>query len=628
VLLKRLKKATAFVLVITMIAFVFNGAAAFAAPVPAIPDTLITGDVIIGNELHSYSELGYGGILDKAMEVSAKVGGKVGVYYVFRTGNTFKFFDLTRTVANYVTANGHIEWQAIRNGMADIVPGEILTVPQMQARTHDSITVTTGTASGTHTIEYAISTSNALPGPAASAYGTSRTFTDLEANTDYYVWARTAPRGNIAAGVARPSAAIRTDAIPKAAGAATTGTVVLDSKTTTSLTFTAGTVEIDSLATTTQTVIQYAVHTSGTTAPAAPAYGTSLAFTGLTLGTQYFVWARTAENDDHNAGPARVVSAGDFTVRNGAAVTGLTVVAASTSQSVIQITTGSAASGQTIEYTILAGTTQPVAWATSLFPIATDTFSGLTSGTQYWIGARTVANDDYQQGAPTWITATTLKATGATLTTPATEGTVTHNSITVVAASGLTPATGQDIEYAISTNNTNAPETGWQDGLTFTVLNAETEYFVWARAKESTTHAVGAASPSAGITTGTAPEPPITMRREVISSLEAQFVFNRTLPANSEYYLFRDGVWVRFAVTGTTSNIFNPNVTANPAGLPFIVVVGGSSIQADVSAAIRGTNSPLFNNGPDRNNENWTPAGPWNNTDNQMGVYKGLVVDF
>jgi len=64
------------------------------------------------------------------------------------------------------------------------------------------------------------------------------------------------------------------------------------------------------------------------------------------------------------------------------------------------------------------------------------------------------------------------------------------NSITINAVPA--PDNGQTVEYAISTNTT-VPVSGWQDGLTFSGLNGNTMYFVFARSKENTNYNAGTA---------------------------------------------------------------------------------------------------------------------------------------
>ena len=89
------------------------------------------------------------------------------------------------------------------------------------------------------------------------------------------------------------------------------------------------------------------------------------------------------------------------------------------------------------------------------------------------------------------------KATGATVSAP-TLNTGTYNSITINAVS--TPTNGQTVEYARNTLN-SAPSTGWQDSTTFTGLNANTTYYIFARSKENHNYNAGTASGSTAITT-------------------------------------------------------------------------------------------------------------------------------
>ena len=72
------------------------------------------------------------------------------------------------------------------------------------------------------------------------------------------------------------------------------------------------------------------------------------------------------------------------------------------------------------------------------------------------------------------------KAAGQTPSEVLTTAAITHNSITINAVSA--PSTGQTVEYAIATTN-EAPESGWQNGTTFSGLNGNKNYYVFARAK-------------------------------------------------------------------------------------------------------------------------------------------------
>ncbi|MDR1448254.1 MAG: leucine-rich repeat protein, partial [Candidatus Ancillula sp.] len=79
----------------------------------------------------------------------------------------------------------------------------------------------------------------------------------------------------------------------------------------------------------------------------------------------------------------------------------------------------------------------------------------------------------------------------------------TSTSITINPAT-LLSETGQEVEYAISTTNElPASEEDWQTSTTFTSLNPDTQYYIFARSKENTTHKAGAAK-QLGVKTGVA----------------------------------------------------------------------------------------------------------------------------
>jgi hypothetical protein len=87
--------------------------------------------------------------------------------------------------------------------------------------------------------------------------------------------------------------------------------------------------------------------------------------------------------------------------------------------------------------------------------------------------------------------------TGATVAAPA-AASKTVNSITLSAVTP--PANGQTVQYAVNSTNT-APASGWQAGLTFGSLNADTEYFFFARAAQNIDYKAGAASAGTAVTT-------------------------------------------------------------------------------------------------------------------------------
>lgn len=90
------------------------------------------------------------------------------------------------------------------------------------------------------------------------------------------------------------------------------------------------------------------------------------------------------------------------------------------------------------------------------------------------------------------------KGTGAAISAVPTHESKTATSITVNTVTA--PGNGQSLEYAISTE-TNIPTNGWQSGVTFTGLSAETGYYIFARAKANDDYYTGAAVISAVIKT-------------------------------------------------------------------------------------------------------------------------------
>ena len=96
----------------------------------------------------------------------------------------------------------------------------------------------------------------------------------------------------------------------------------------------------------------------------------------------------------------------------------------------------------------------------------------------------------------------------------------TTNSITVGAVSNA-GATGQTVEYAISTLDATAPSSGWQSGTTFGGLVEKTTYYVFARTAANANYDAGAARASAGIATYENTEYTITIPLMVNGSVTA-----------------------------------------------------------------------------------------------------------
>ena len=93
-----------------------------------------------------------------------------------------------------------------------------------------------------------------------------------------------------------------------------------------------------------------------------------------------------------------------------------------------------------------------------------------------------------------------IKYEGETVATPELDG-KTENSITIKAVAA--PANGQSVVYFISTSATVPSESanGWQAGLTFSNLTANTAYYVFARTVENAMYLAGAVSTPLQVTT-------------------------------------------------------------------------------------------------------------------------------
>jgi formylglycine-generating enzyme required for sulfatase activity len=97
-------------------------------------------------------------------------------------------------------------------------------------------------------------------------------------------------------------------------------------------------------------------------------------------------------------------------------------------------------------------------------------------------------------------TLTVAQAPGAAVTTPTVYIAPTFKNITVNAVS-LQTATGQSVEYAISTASNGTGLSAWQSSVTFTGLNLGTNYYVYARSVSNTNYETGISNVSAVITT-------------------------------------------------------------------------------------------------------------------------------
>jgi len=95
------------------------------------------------------------------------------------------------------------------------------------------------------------------------------------------------------------------------------------------------------------------------------------------------------------------------------------------------------------------------------------------------------------------ISITVNKAAGAVIVVAPTLVNKTTNSITI---NEVAPPAEQDVEYGYSTTAAGTPAT-WQAGLTFSGLNANTTYYIFARSKANDNYNAGANSAALTVTT-------------------------------------------------------------------------------------------------------------------------------
>ena len=174
------------------------------------------------------------------------------------------------------------------------------------------------------------------------------------------------------------------------------------------------------------------------------------------------------------------------------AVTGVTL-----SQTSLNLTIGAT---ETLTATIapIGATNKTVTWSSSNSDVATVNDSGIVTAVTVGSATITVRTEDGNKTATCVVTVT--KVTGAAVTTPTVSGSPTSNSITVNAVT-LATATGQSIEYAISTASDGTGLSAYQSGTTFTGLNSGTTYYVYARSVSNENYNAGATNVSAAIKT-------------------------------------------------------------------------------------------------------------------------------
>jgi hypothetical protein len=275
-----------------------------------------------------------------------------------------------------------------------------VATPTLLNRTSTSITVhQIATSDNGQSIEYARNTTNTVP---IGGWQSATTFTGLTPSTTYYIFARSAENDTHIAGAPSAALTIATSdpgTIEKSAGAAVE-TPTFASVTNTTITINAP------LAPGNGQIIEYAINTTNS----APIDGwqSATTFSGLTGITIYYIFARSAENNTHTAGPASL-GLQITTDRPQSANVETPSVAEITNSTITLNAVTPPANGQKVEYAIMLGyasaPTANVMWQESV------TFTELARDTHYSIFARSKADEIHSAGmhsAALWVTTTNV----------------------------------------------------------------------------------------------------------------------------------------------------------------------------------------------------------------------------
>jgi formylglycine-generating enzyme required for sulfatase activity len=149
----------------------------------------------------------------------------------------------------------------------------------------------------------------------------------------------------------------------------------------------------------TEQAVEYAKDTTNNKAATALTWQASPIFTGLTVSTKYYIYARAKESANYQAGKVEV-NEGITTVPGSELLWNNFEETADSSSITVTAPALKTATGQIIEYEISRLATGQNSNAGALtFPQTTPVFTGLDGGTRYYVYARAKANSDWSVGA-------------------------------------------------------------------------------------------------------------------------------------------------------------------------------------------------------------------------------------
>ena len=315
--------------------------------------------------------------------------------------------------------------------------------------------------------------------------------------------------------------------------------------------------------------VEYAITTNNASKmPSGLIWQSSPVFENLQPLTRYFVWARTAANENSAAGSSAKRSDAIWTTQPDYSI----MLCSGTKTSALKSHTfGSASRGYsertpaliTVRNTGLNDTDQLSVSISGIDEAHKDAFEIIQPAAPYTIGiipAKGTAsfrirpalglesgiyNATVTVSGGSGATAvsesfnvsfTVKKSTGSALTGPATisssGGERRTTSLTVRAPNLRSTATGQSVEYAITTSTSSKMPNNliWQNEPEFTNLSSLTTYRVWARTAENATHSAGKAVRSAAFRTGGITLSGLTLRSGVHTISSAPYITgNRNL---------------------------------------------------------------------------------------------------